>query len=157
MNYTEFLKEKNVHITTSATKLQHMLAAYVVEPTDFKRTFEKMFWTRDGGDNQPGGAFLSFVGDNFKSIQSFDPKATTVFEAIKNCFTEIIESKKVLKTEFTKQKVADSIALPDYIKIGKRNYEDFDVEIFRTTLQITPNKFDKELYKNFTSIKNTIV
>ena len=157
MNYTEFLKEKNVHVSTSAIKLQHMLASYVLEPTNFKKTFEKMFWTRDGGDNQPGGQFLSFIGDNLKSIQSFDPKATTIFEAIKHCFTEIIESKKVLKTEFTKQKVADSIALPDYIKIGKRNYEDFDVEIFRTTLQITPNKFDKELYKSFTSIKNTIV
>ena len=69
MNYTQFLKEKNVHITTSATKLQHMLASYVVEPTDFKRTFEKMFWTRDGGDNQPGGQFLLFIGDNLKSIQ----------------------------------------------------------------------------------------
>ena len=156
MNYTEFLKEKNVHITTSATKLQHMLASYVLQPTDFKKTFEKMFWTRDNGDNQPGGAFLSFIGDNFKSIQSFDPKATTIFEAIKNCFTEIIESKKVAKTEFTKQKILDSLTKPDYTTNNEK-CPDEDVELFSTTLQVKPNQHDRNFYRNFTTIKNSII
>lgn len=144
MNYTEYLKNKNITITTSSTKLKKMLEDYKKDSCHFTTTFKNLAVLENGNRLEPAD-FLTMLVNWLDSIKELDNSVKNCYDLIVTLFEDVIKSKEEAKSRIKLQKVDDSINKPDYIK----SYEYEDVSLFETVLSCKPNEHDRLLYKNF--------
>lgn len=144
MNYSEYLKNKNITITTSSSKLKKMLEDYKKDSCHFTTTFKNLAAFENGNKLEPAD-FLTMLVNWLDSIKALDNSVKNCYDLIINLFTDVIKFKEEAKARIKLEKVDDSINKPDYIK----SYEYEDVSLFETVLNCKPNEHDRLLYKNF--------
>ena len=144
MNYTEYLKNKNIYISTSASKLKKMLDAYKKDSCHFTTTFKNLYVTENGNKLEPA-EFLTLIVDWKDSITELDKSVHNTYDIIVALIESIIKSKEESKVLIKSSKVNESLNIPDYIK----SYEYKDVSLFETVLNCKPNQHDREIFKNF--------
>lgn len=149
MNYSEFLKNKNIKITTSALKLKHMLDAYKLEP-QFLTTFKNLYAERNDEAMSPQ-MFLTFITDNLDTLKTIEDKYD-IKDIIIGMFGEIIGSKYAAKTKIKEKKAQDAVNLPAYVQ----KYEFKNISIFESVFKCKPNEADRTLFENFIVIDNMI-
>lgn len=144
MNYTEYLKNKSIYISTSASKLKKMLDDYKKDSCHFTSTFKNLYVTENGNKLEPA-EFLTMVVDWKDSIVELDKTVHNTFDIIVAIFESVIKSKEESKVLIKSNKVNESLNVPDYIK----TYEYKDVSLFETVLKCKPNQHDREIFNNF--------
>lgn len=144
MNYTEYLKNKNITISTSALKLKRMLEDYKKDQCHFTTTFKNLAAFENGNKLEPAD-FLTMIIDWLDSIKELDNSVKNCYDLIVNLFTDVIKFKEEAKARIKLEKVDDTLNKPDYIK--SHEYE--DVSLFETVLNCKPNEHDRLMYKNF--------
>lgn len=144
MNYTEYLKNKRIYISTSASKLKKMLDDYKKDSCHFTTTFKNLYVTENGNKLEPA-EFLTMIVDWKDSITELDKTVHNTYEIIIAIFKSVIKSKEESKVLIKSSKVNESLNIPDYIK----SYEYKDVSLFETVLNCKPNQHDREIFKNF--------
>lgn len=149
MNYSEFLKSKNIKITVSATKIKHMLEAYALN-SEFLTAFKNLFATRDGESITPQ-MFLTFVNDNLTILSQINGK-TKIDEIITDLFKEVIQNKSTMKEEIKSKKATDAVKLPEYVQ----KYEYKNISIFESVFNCKPNIYDRTLFENFLIVDNMV-
>lgn len=149
MNYSEFLKNKNIKITTSAIKLKHMLDAYKLDP-QFLTAFKNLFAERDNEPITPQ-MFLTFITDNIEILGTVEDKHD-IKDIIIGMFGEIIGAKYTAKSAIKEKKAADAVTLPAYVQ----KYEFKTISIFESIFKCKPNDADRDLFENFIVIDNMI-
>lgn len=149
MNYSEFLKSKNIRITTSALKLKHMLDAYLIEP-QFLTAFKNLFAERNDEPITPQ-MFLTFITDNIEILKQIENK-TDIKDIISGLFKEIIDSKYSAKSAMKEKKAKEAVTLPSYVQ----KYEFKTISIFESVFKCKPNQYDRDLFENFLIVDNMI-
>ena len=145
MNYTEYLKSKNITVQTSARQLKKMLEAYKKDASSFTKAFGQVKIKQDNKDIEPSD-FLATALDWKESISEFDNTVKTNYDMLVNLFESVIKTKETNKEIVKEHKVKETLEVPDYANKG---YEYKDVNLFETVLNCKPNEHDRELYKNF--------
>lgn len=148
MNYNEYLKSKNITVTTSAKNLTKMLEAYKADSSSFAKAF-KGLKVKEGDTEIEPSDFCMKVVDWKDSITEFDQTAKNTYDILVNIFKAVIDTKNTNKEIIKQKKVDDSLNVPDYTK----SFEYRDVNLFETVLNCKPNKYDRELYKNFIIVR----
>ena len=149
MKYLEFLRSKNVQVTTSELKLKRMLEAYKGDP-QFLVAFKNLFTKRDGEDLTPQ-MFYSFLSDNIDTLKIIEDK-NDIQDIIIGMFDEIITSKNSAKVAIKSKKAADAVNLPAYVQ----KYEYKSISMFESVFTCKPNVHDRALFENFIIVDNMI-
>jgi hypothetical protein len=149
MNYSEFLKSKNIRITVSAIKIKHMLEAYMYDP-EFLTAFKNLYVTRDDEKLSPQ-MFLAFITDNMQLLSQINGKMD-IKDIVKDLFTEIIHTKTAMKAEIKTKKATDAVNLPGYVQ----KYDFKTISIFDSVFNCKPNVHDRTLFENFLIVDNMI-
>lgn len=144
MNYTEYLKSKNITVQTSAKQLKKMLEDYKANSSSFVNSFKNLKCKEENNELQPAD-LLSKALDWKESISEFDKTVKTNYDMLVNIIQSVIDTKDTNKEIIREKKIKESLEVPDYVK----TFEYKDVNLFETVLQCKPNKHDRELYKNF--------
>ena len=144
MNYSEYLKNKDITITTSSTKLKKMIEDYKKDQCHFTTTFKNLLVFEKGVKLEPAD-FLTMLINWLDNIKELDNSVKNCYDLIVNLFTDVIKFKEEAKARIKLEKVDDSINKPDYIK----SYVYEDVSLFETVLNCKPNEHDRLLFKNF--------
>ena len=144
MNYVDYLKSKEISISTSALKLKRMLEAYKKDPSHFTTAFKGLYVT-EKNSKLDVSEFLSMILDWKDSVAAFDPSVKNNYDLITNLFESVIANKEEAKQSIKQLKVNESLTVPDYVK----SYSYEDVNLFETVLQCKPNEHDRKLFKNF--------
>ena len=144
MNYTEYLKSKNITIQTSAKQLKKMLEDYKKNSSSFATPFKNLKVKE--GDNEIQASDLGMkIVEWLPSIKEFDKTLNNSYDAIVNIIQNVIDTKDTNKEIIKERKVKESIEVPDYVKA----FEYKDVNLFETVMNCKPNEHDRKLYKNF--------
>ena len=144
MNYIDYLKSKEITISTSALKLKRMLEAYKKDPSHFTIAFKGLY-VSEKNRKLDVSEVLSMILDWKDSIASFDTSVKNNYDLITKLFESIISNKEEAKKSIKSVKVNESLNVPDYIK----SYVYEDVNLFETVLNCKPNEHDRNLFKNF--------
>ena len=144
MNYNDYLKSKEITISTSALKLKRMLEAYKKDPSHFTIAFKGLY-VSEKNRKLDVSEVLSMILDWKDSIASFDTSVKNNYDLITKLFESIISNKEEAKKSIKSVKVNESLNVPDYIK----SYIYEDVNLFETVLNCKPNEHDRKLFKNF--------
>ena len=144
MNYIDYLKSKDITISTSALKLKRMLEAYKKDPSHFTIAFKGLY-VSEKNRKLDVSEVLSMILDWKDSIASFDTSVKNNYDLITKLFESIISNKEEAKKSIKSVKVNESLNVPDYIK----SYVYEDVNLFETVLNCKPNEHDRNLFRNF--------
>ena len=144
MNYIDYLKSKDISISTSALKLKRMLETYKKDPSHFTSAFKGLYVT-EKNSKLDVSEFLSMILDWKDTVATFDPSVKNNYDLISNLFESVITNKEQSKQAIKSLKVNESLTVPDYVK----SYTYEDVNLFETVLQCKPNEHDRKLFKNF--------
>ena len=144
MNYIDYLKSKDISISTSALKLKRMLETYKKDPSHFTSAFKGLYVT-EKNSKLDVSEFLSMILDWKDTVATFDPSVKNNYDLISNLFESVITNKEQSKQAIKSLKVNESLTVPDYVK----SYTYEDVNLLETVLQCKPNEHDRKLFKNF--------
>ena len=135
MNYIDYLKSKEISISTSALKLKRMLEAYKKDPSHFTTAFKGLY-VSEKNSKLDVSEFLSMIIDWKDSVSTFDPSVKNNYDLITNLFESVIANKEQSKQAIKSIKVNESLKVPDYVK----SYIYEDVNLFETVLSIETPK-----------------
>ena len=144
MNYIDYLKSKEISISTSALKLKRMLEAYKKDQSHFTTAFKGLY-VSEKNSKLDVSEFLSMIIDWKDSVSTFDPSVKNNYDLISNLFESVIANKEQSKQAIKSIKVNESLTVPDYVK----SYVYEDVNLFETVLNCKPNEHDRKLFNNF--------